>query len=204
MLACDYADQISEESNKLRGIGIGDVNGEGNREDEDGIENPRKRSKLGHFDANRDGGVLAGAEKDVFVRYLDVLSTKYLDAVEIGRKEIAEDMAATDEDIKQLMAAGFLTIKDVNSCWLSVRNAGRYWLNIAKGRNELLQALKKNKFHEILEKTLVDKKLRNSIVHPRLILMEMLGSGAVISVVTPMGHMIRLAKTPSQKAAFRW
>ncbi|KAJ3086690.1 Serine/threonine-protein kinase 19 [Quaeritorhiza haematococci] len=117
--------------------------------------------------------------RDLFDRFYTYMMNGNYELIEIERSDLRKDIPATDDEIDQLVCSGFLTLKDATSLWISVRNAGLYWNSFSKGRNEIMNALKRKQYGEILEKQLEDKKLRNCVLDSRLIIQEMLGSGVV-------------------------
>ncbi|KAG1649981.1 Serine/threonine-protein kinase 19 [Nymphon striatum] len=75
-------------------------------------------------------------------------------------KEILEKFSIHEEEVKQLIKSGVMTLRDVGSWWLAIPGAGEYVTTFIKGRRHLLQMVKKCKYGEILYNDLIQRKMR--------------------------------------------
>jgi len=75
---------------------------------------------------------------------------------------------------------------------ICVPGAGAFVTNLRGGRKELLKALKRQKYKEMLEKNLMAKKLRQSILSYSFHLHELVGSGRVEVFMTPAGRGLKI------------
>jgi Serine-threonine protein kinase 19 len=100
-----------------------------------------------------------------------------------------------DAEIKKAVEAGFLTLEysiREPGYTLSLPGTGPFIRNLRGGRKELLRALKRQRYKEMLEKTLREKKLRDSLLAYGFHLHELVGSGRVDLFGTPAGRGIRI------------
>ncbi|KAJ3155518.1 Serine/threonine-protein kinase 19 [Geranomyces variabilis] len=130
---------------------------------------------------------------DVFDRFA-AYATSPTTGLFVTKSQLKTSMRATDDEIGELFSYGFLTLKDVDTHWVSVRNAGVFWSGFARGRTEVLQTLKKRKHGEMLKAHLEEKPLRGCAVPVDLVLLDLLGKGSIESLDAPLGTMIRLKK----------
>ncbi|KAJ3168608.1 Serine/threonine-protein kinase 19 [Geranomyces variabilis] len=130
---------------------------------------------------------------DVFDRFA-TYATSPTTGLFVTKSQLKTSMRATDDEIGELFSYGFLTLKDVDTYWVSVRNAGVFWSGFARGRTEVLQTLKKRKHGEMLKAHLEEKPLRGCAVPVDLVLLDLLGKGSIESLDAPLGTMIRLKK----------
>ncbi|KAI8921948.1 serine-threonine protein kinase 19-domain-containing protein [Powellomyces hirtus] len=191
MLCCDYADQIRDIASDYKASRIfpdTDVTRESPKKKANTLQTDkpaRLESKMSELRDVRD---------DLFDRYL-VYVSKGDTGIFVTKSELMDHMDATEDEISELFSFGFLTLKDVDTYWISVRNAGVFWSNFSRGRNELLQAIKRRRYNEMLRTDMEEKPLRSCILPGHLIIADLLGKGFVDSFNTPMGVMIRLKKS---------
>ncbi|KAI9100453.1 serine-threonine protein kinase 19-domain-containing protein [Phlyctochytrium arcticum] len=133
----------------------------------------------------------AEEEPSLYDRFIQYLKSHF-STISVSKADLIRDMHATDAEINELFSAGFLTLKEVDTYWISVRNAGFFWTHFLKGRNEILQALKRRRGKDMLEREIEGKPLRTSCLSPKVILLNMLGKGLVERYNTPSGALIRL------------
>ncbi|KAJ3312442.1 Serine/threonine-protein kinase 19 [Blyttiomyces sp. JEL0837] len=129
------------------------------------------------------------------------------EAVHVSRESLKETVGIGEEDVSELVSAGFLTIKDVRELWLAVPKAGAYVRSFLKGRQDVINILKRKKFKEHLRKAIEERKLRECDLPGELIVLELLGSGMIQPMDTPVGPMLKLTKKADAKEmsrAFKW
>lgn len=64
----------------------------------------------------------------------------------------------------------------------------------AAGRQEILSLLQRRRQPELLEAELAKRKLQRSVLGVRWHLADMVGSGALLRLDTPVGPLLRVAK----------
>ncbi|TPX60542.1 hypothetical protein PhCBS80983_g01729 [Powellomyces hirtus] len=217
MLCCDYADQIRDIATNYKASRIfpdTDVTRESPKKKANTLQTDKPallESKMSELRDVRD---------DLFDRYL-VYVSKGDTGIFVTKSELMDHMEATEDEIRyllmerlkpgvtdiitdiitknalisELFSFGFLTLKDVDTYWISVRNAGVFWSNFSRGRNELLQAIKRRRYNEMLRTDMEEKPLRSCILPGHLIIADLVGKGFVDSFDTPMGVMIRLKRS---------
>ncbi|KAJ3044442.1 Serine/threonine-protein kinase 19, partial [Rhizophlyctis rosea] len=192
MLSMDYEAQILGLAKEERG-GDGRRGQEGDAEStQDGDR--RKRRRVNGDGIHRGGDDMDGVEVgndlalgggessggSIFDRYANLVKSSHHSETSISETDLRKGASATKEEISKLLTAGFLTIKTSTSYHFSVRSAGPFWSSFHKSRSEIIQALKRAKYQEILERTLTERKLRfGNGLSAKLIVMELLGTGVV-------------------------
>lgn len=98
-------------------------------------------------------------------------------------------------EIKKAVEVGFLTLDYAipePGYTLSIPGSGAFIRNLRGGRKELLRALKRQRYREMLEKTLVGRKLKETLLSYAFHLHELVGSGRVEVFGTPAGRGVRI------------
>ncbi|TPX35094.1 hypothetical protein SmJEL517_g02520 [Synchytrium microbalum] len=134
-------------------------------------------------------------------RYSAFISSATHDGVDITRAVLVDKIQTSDDDITELLKAGFLTHKSVDEYYISARSIGVYWGSYIRGRQELLLWLKRKQFRQVLQSLLEQKTLKQCLLPSKLILADLLGCGFVELVVTPMGNMIKLTRKAEEGAS---
>ncbi|OLL23589.1 Meiotically up-regulated gene 51 protein [Neolecta irregularis DAH-3] len=100
----------------------------------------------------------------------------------------------TKTNISTLCSKGLLTLDHTfpGSYAISLPNIGTFLRNLRSGRREILRILKKQQFKEILEKNLLERKLKASLFSWEFHLHDIYGSGEAERFTTPVGPGIRL------------
>ncbi|KAJ3169999.1 Serine/threonine-protein kinase 19 [Geranomyces variabilis] len=194
MLVCDYEDSIRAVAGAFasgRCSTDGDGGGGGGCSAAVVVRGPDGESPKKKVAVQKVSGRNIG--DDVFDRFL-TYATNPTTGLFVTKSQLTTSMRATDDEIGELFSYGFLTLKDVDTYWVSVRNAGVFWSGFARGRTEVLQTLKKRKHGEMLKAHLEEKPLRGCAVPVDLVLLDLLGKGSIESLDAPLGTMIRLRK----------
>jgi len=127
----------------------------------------------------------------VLTRLLKLMSHVDTD-VAIARTVFKVETGSSDSDIAELVRAGFLMLRDGNSLWFTLPCMGNFAVQLAGGRGEILAMLKRKKFHEMLEKLLVQKTLRKSQLGWEYHLSDLLGIKAIEYKHTSEGNLVRV------------
>lgn len=101
-----------------------------------------------------------------------------------------------DKHISLLINAGLLTrqLDDSNSYWFSIPNIGLLLKSLSQGRKELQSFLNRRKYKEMLLSALEKRRLRFSQLDMRFHLRDLIGSGHLKIVQTPVGSLVRISK----------
>jgi len=100
-----------------------------------------------------------------------------------------------DREIKKVVELGFLTLDysiREQGYTISVPGTGPFIRALRGGRRELLKALKRQPYKEMLEKNLMGKRLRETLLSYTFHLHELVGSGRVECFGTPAGRGMRI------------
>ena len=105
------------------------------------------------------------------------------------------DEGMDDTEIKKAVELGFLTL-DYSirepGYTISMPGTGAFIRSLRGGRRELLKALKRQPYKEMLEKNLTGKRLRETLLSYNFHLHELVGSGRVECFGTPAGRGVRI------------
>ena len=137
---------------------------------------------------------------------VDSVVNKFLDIVVPTLKDISinEDVLIAhhgfkDKDVTELIKAGILTVKNAGSWWLAVPNVGTFLKTLRKGRQIILQTLKRAKYKEMNKDTLTSKKTLPSLkFNIEYQLHDLIGADLVNSIQSTTGTILRLADSTSK------
>ncbi|KAN0050129.1 hypothetical protein ACTA71_003232 [Dictyostelium dimigraforme] len=104
---------------------------------------------------------------------------------------INNDKHQQENIITHLVQCGLLLQKDDSTFTFSVPGAGGFFLNLMKGRKEILSSIQRLKYKEILKKDLLKKKLKYSNVQMQLLIKDLLGLNKIKIIPTTQGELIR-------------
>ncbi|KAN0032197.1 hypothetical protein ACTFIV_006074 [Dictyostelium citrinum] len=129
---------------------------------------------------------------DLFIKRLipnfnevSITRTKLFQILSINDKHQQENI------ITHLVQCGLLLQKDDCTFTFSVPGAGGFFLNLMKGRKEILSNIQRLKYKEILKKDLLNKKLKYSNVQIQLLIKDLLGLNKIKIIPTTQGELIR-------------
>ncbi|RDD43913.1 Serine/threonine-protein kinase 19 [Trichoplax sp. H2] len=91
--------------------------------------------------------------KSSIYKFLHCVLPKCTD-VSINRETLFDKIGLSEQDLTYLMSIGTLTIRDVDSWWIAIPNAGQFMKHFIRGRECVIKILKKRKYKEILEQDL--------------------------------------------------
>ncbi|EAL67560.1 hypothetical protein DDB_G0279761 [Dictyostelium discoideum AX4] len=118
--------------------------------------------------------------------------------VSITRSKLFQLLSIVNDDhhqqeniITHLVQCGLLLQKDDCTFTFSVPGAGGFFLNLMKGRKEILSNIQRLKYKEILKKDLLKKKLKYSNVQMQLLIKDLLGLNKIKIIPTTQGELIR-------------
>lgn len=97
-----------------------------------------------------------------------------------------------DIGMNHLMKMGMFTLRDEESLWFAIPNAGTFISSLETGKKEILNILSRKKFKEILLRDLYRKTIRGTVLTTQFLVREMVTSGKIIITNTTNGSMITL------------
>ncbi|KAJ3670606.1 hypothetical protein LUZ60_008032 [Juncus effusus] len=102
----------------------------------------------------------------------------------------------TDKHVTLLINAGLLIhqLIDHNSYWFTIPNIGSVLKGLTQGRKEILSLINHTKYKEIMLTNLEKKRLRFSPLDIRFHIRDLIGSGLLKTVQSPMGLLVRLSR----------
>ncbi|OBZ87010.1 Serine/threonine-protein kinase 19 [Choanephora cucurbitarum] len=127
----------------------------------------------------------------VFDRFKD--HVQHLNEVTISKDKLIDTFGMNEKHIAQLVSFGLLLPHThVDLYWFSVRGQGTFMSKLNAGRAEIIRMLRKRHTHNIMEKLLLQKKMRKTNFSMEFLLYDLVGSGRVERHSTPMGDLIQL------------
>ncbi|KAF3335867.1 serine/threonine-protein kinase 19 isoform X1 [Carex littledalei] len=102
----------------------------------------------------------------------------------------------TEKHVTLLINAGLLTrqLIDQNLYWFAIPNIGSILKGLSQGRKELISLINRTKYKEMVLANLEKKKLRLSPLDIRFHIRDLIGSGLLKTVQSPIGILIRLSR----------
>ncbi|KAJ4778122.1 Serine/Threonine-kinase [Rhynchospora pubera] len=102
----------------------------------------------------------------------------------------------TEKHVTLLINAGLLTCQliDQNLYWFVIPNIGSILKGLSQGRKELLSLINRTKYKEMVLANLEKKRLRLSPLDIRFHIRDLIGSGLLKTVQSPIGLLIRLSR----------
>lgn len=143
---------------------------------------------------------------DLYVRFKRFVVDRP-EAVHVSRDELMSCNATTasttatsstnitEDEISELISAGFLTLKSAHDLYLSIPRAGSYVHSFLKGRQILLRLLKTtSQYQQRLRAQVETRKggLKGCELPCSLIVLQLVGEGCVEIFETPLGDALRL------------
>ncbi|KAL3693983.1 hypothetical protein R1sor_007634 [Riccia sorocarpa] len=100
-----------------------------------------------------------------------------------------------DKQISLLINSGLLVrlLADESTYWFAIPSIGSLLKSLTQGRKELTSFLSRRRYKEIIQAVLEKKRLRTSQFDMRFHIRDLLGSGHIHLVNTPVGPLIRLS-----------
>jgi len=132
----------------------------------------------------------------IFDIFIKKLLPKFFD-VTISKNQLQQILCPeTPEKVEEFITilgnSGLLILREVETYWFSIPNAGAFIKNCIKGRQELLKLLERQKWKEMLEKDLERRKLKMTSLPVDFIIKDLIGLNFIESVNTSAGRLIRL------------
>jgi len=133
-------------------------------------------------------------DENIFDLFIEKLLPRYFD-VTISKTKLQEvvEQKVSERDITLLVNAGLLLLRDVDTFWLAIPNAGAFIKSCIQGRKEVLGIIKKTKWKELLGNDLEKKKLRFSSLPIIFHTKDLVGQGVLETVDTTAGVLYKLS-----------
>lgn len=135
---------------------------------------------------------LCDIPKGTIDKFLENVIAVY-DDISLTKHEMTTDFKFTENEIKDLVKSGVLSVRDVGSWWISIPDAGLFMKSFITGRKAMLLMIRKCKYKEILQKELEDRKLPKAAklgityhIH------DIIGADLVSCIETTSGRLLRL------------
>eukprot|EP00048_Salpingoeca_helianthica_P001513 m.49766 g.49766 ORF g.49766 m.49766 type:complete len:258 (-) comp11517_c0_seq2:64-837(-) len=96
-----------------------------------------------------------------------------------------------DVEDKTLMQMGLLTLRDATTGWVRVPGMGALVSAVRDTRTELLRAISLSKYKEVLEPTILKRKLRKTVLPAAFHIADLVGGDYVIAVPSASGRLLR-------------
>ncbi|KAI8818913.1 serine-threonine protein kinase 19-domain-containing protein [Fimicolochytrium jonesii] len=141
---------------------------------------------------------------DLFLSHLSMPSTPLF----LTTASLTTSLSCTPAELRLLFSSGLLTLKDVDTYWVSVPNAGRYWADLCRGRKELCRVIGragagKGQKAGVRRSEVEKRELRGCGLPVRAVVGDLVGRGVLESIETPLGTHLRLTGKTS-KDNFQW
>ncbi|XP_065222808.1 inactive serine/threonine-protein kinase 19-like [Planococcus citri] len=131
------------------------------------------------------------SETMLFQKFFDkvLLSTR---DIGISKTDLLIKHRFSEADVRTLVNAGLLILKETGIFWFSFPSAGAFMKRVLKGRQIILQIIRKRRYREILQTELEKRKLDKSLELPLHYLIHDLVGGKVLKCVeTTSGALLR-------------
>lgn len=112
--------------------------------------------------------------------------------VGISQAELDDILGSDGDYTTQLIRAGYLTLRDESSLWFAVPGAGEFLKHRVAGRQEVVGALKRAPYKEMLLSKLEIRPLQKSLFPAQFHVRDIIGAGTAEAVATTAGVLVRL------------
>ena len=131
------------------------------------------------------------------------IASRFVDTVLPNLKDISinEDLLVKqygfkDEEVTEMIKCGILTVKNAGTWWLSIPNIGAFMKLLRKGRQAVMQTIKRTKYREMARATLLTKKTIPSLkLNIEYHLHDLIGADLVKPIKSTTGILLRLDET---------
>lgn len=128
-----------------------------------------------------------------YSKFIDAFK-KQSDVIYFSKVDLKGKFCLSDDAIKILINHKLLVINSNQMYEFSVPSSGNFMELLSLGKKRIMNVLQNRPSNEILEKELLDMKLRNCSLGTKYLLYDLIGNGQVRSVKCGMGNLIRLVK----------
>lgn len=143
-----------------------------------------------YLDNNKDDN-----RKKIIQQFVHFVLPDFKD-ISINDKVLIEQHGFKDEEVTKLIEAGVLTVKNAGSWWLSIPNIGQFLKVLRKGRQAIVQTIKRSKYKEMRQDTLLLKKTLPSVKFSlEYQLHDVIGADLVTCIDSTTGVLLRLVSS---------
>ncbi|KAI9026414.1 serine-threonine protein kinase 19-domain-containing protein [Phycomyces nitens] len=136
-----------------------------------------------------------GIDPNFFDRFKRLIETRESKEKCLSRDVLMKECCNQEEELIQLVKAGVLLPHlRLNLYWVSIPGQGMFFSDVRKGREEILQMLKKRPTKDMFEKMIQQKVFKKTSIGYEFLLHDLVGSGRAERHHTPMGDLIRLTR----------
>ena len=128
-----------------------------------------------------------------YSKFIDAFK-KQSDVIYFSKVDLKGKFCLSDDAIKILINHKLLVINSNQMYEFSVPCSGNFMELLSLGKKRIMNVLQNRPSNEILEKELLDMKLRNCSLGTMYLLYDLIGNGQVRSVKCGMGNLIRPVK----------
>ena len=128
----------------------------------------------------------------VIQQFLDFVLPDFKD-ISINENVLLKKHGFQDTDVTKLIEQGILTVKNAGTWWLSIPNLGQFLKVLRKGRQAMIQTIKRTKYKEINRENLLLKKSLPSVKFAlEYQLHDLIGADLVKCIKSTTGILLRL------------
>lgn len=128
-----------------------------------------------------------------YSKFIDAFKNQS-DVIYFSKIDLKGKFCLSDDAINTLIGHKLLIMNSNSMYEFSIPNSGNFMELLSQGKNRILNVLGNRPSNEILEKELLDMKLRDCSLGTKYLLYDLIGNGQVKSVKCGMGNLIRLIK----------
>lgn len=125
-------------------------------------------------------------------KFVGTVLTECVD-VSISR-ECLISLRMSQEEIGVIVNHGVLVMRDVGSWWFAIPGVSTFIKSFTKGRNLLLQAIKRSKFREALQKNLMGRQWSGCRLGIEYHIHDIIGAELVQCIETTSGPLLKLSE----------
>ncbi|KAL5473964.1 hypothetical protein EMCRGX_G028533 [Ephydatia muelleri] len=114
--------------------------------------------------------------------------------VSISREHLISTLHLSQEEITAVVNHGVLVMRDVGSWWFAIPGISAFVKSFTKGRTLLLQAIKRSKFREVLQKNLMGRHWSGCRLGIEYHIHDIIGAEFVQCIETTSGPLLKLSE----------
>jgi len=127
----------------------------------------------------------------IVFRFIDIVLPNLKD-ISINEDVLCKQHGFKDNEITELIKAGILTVKNAGTWWLAIPNVGAFMKLLRKGRQTVMQTIKRTKYKEINRNALTKKALPSLKLNVEYQIHDLIGADLVKCVNSTTGILLRL------------
>ena len=128
----------------------------------------------------------------IVLRFIDMVLPRLKD-ISINESVLVTQHGFKDSEVTELIKAGILTVKNAGTWWLSIPNVGVFMKLLRKGRQTVIQTIKRTKYKEINRDALTKKALPSLKLNIEYQVHDLVGADLVKCIHSTTGVLLRLS-----------